>query len=502
MFPEEIVLSQHKVWGAHSLLALAVMVGIGGCMVGPTYETPAVASHGPFNGAGALQGRPGAQAPAELERWWEGFNDPVLNNLVETALRQNLTLAQAVGRRAQYVAVAQGARAQLFPTVQATADATRAKRSLEDPDIATQQAALPRFDRTGSLYAAGVSSLWEIDLSGGLRRSAQAAMAEYEAAEADVAAVGIQVAASVIDNYMLVRLLQSRLALANEQVATQADIEHLVSVLSSRGLAADRDSQQARSERAVIQATVPTLQARLTAARNSLDVLVGRQPGSEDPALESLQPIPAAPAIEAAGGSALLLRQRPDLIVAERQLAASNERIGQALAQYYPKVSLSALLGSVTPYTNNLFDGASSQAAAALGLRWRLFDFGRVDAEVKAARGGYAIQLAHYRHAVLQATAEVEDSIASLLGGEVRAKLLLDGEKSRTAARDAVLASYKKGNSSYLELLEAQSRLQSLQADRLDATYASASSAVSLYKALGGGWNGQPSHDAVAASTF
>lgn len=495
-------MSQYKVWGAHSLLALALMAGSSGCMVGPTYQPPAVDAPGQFNGTRSLHERAGTQSPVALEHWWEGFNDPVLNNLVETALRQNLNLAQVQARNEQFAAVAQGARAELFPSAQATADATRAKRSLEEPGVATQHAVLPGFDRTGNLYGAGVSSLWEIDLSGGLRRSARAAQAEYEAAQADVAAARIQVAANVIDNYLLVRLLQSRLALASEQVDTQSDIERLTAILSSRGLAAEQDSLQASSERTIIQASVPALQARLTAARNSLDVLVGRQPGANDPALEKLQPIPAAPSIEAAGGSASLLRQRPDLIVAERQLAASNERIGQALAEYYPKVSLSTLLGSITPHTNNLFDGGSGQAAATLGLRWRLFDFGRVDAQVKTAKGAYAEQLAHYRHSVLQATAEVEDSIAALLGGETRTQLLLDGEHSRTLARDAVLASYRKGNSSYIELLEVQSRLQTIQADRLDATYASASSAVSLYKALGGGWNGQPSHDAVAASTF
>ena len=484
-------MSQYKVWGGYSLLGLAVITGLNGCMVGPTYQTPVADVHGQFKGASALSERPAPSNPVALERWWEGFNDPVLNRLVETALQQNLDLAQAMARSAQSAAVAQGARAELFPSGQATADASRARRSLEDPNVATQRAVLPGFDRTGNLYGAGVASLWEIDLAGGLRRSAQAALAEYEAAQADVAAARIQVAANVIDNYLLVRLLQARLALATEQVSTQTDIERLVEVLSSRGLAANQDAQQASSERSVIQATIPSLQTRLTAARNSLDVLVGRQPGTDDPALASKEPIPAAPSIEAAGGTTELLRQRPDLIVAERQLAASNERIGQALAEYYPKVSLSALLGSVTPHTNHLFDGGSGQAAATLGLRWRLFDFGRVDAQVKAAKGTYAEQLANYRHSVLQATAEVENSIASLLEGEMRTKLLLAGENSRAHARDAVLASYKSGNSSYIELLETQSRLQAIQADRLDATYASASSAVALYKALGGGWNGQ-----------
>ncbi|MHC6225011.1 efflux transporter outer membrane subunit [Pseudomonas sp. X10] len=485
-------MNQHLVRGAYSLLALAVVAGLTGCMVGPTYQRPAVEAGGQFKGGQALSQRSAVQASVALERWWEGFNDPLLNHLVDTALHQNLSLEQAMARSAQSAVVAQSARAQLFPSGQATADAMRARQSLEDPLVATQNAVLPGFDRTGSLYGAGISSSWEIDLSGGLRRSAHAALAEYQAAQADVAAARIQVAASVVDNYLLVRLLQSRLKLAEEQVSTQTDIERLVEVLKSRGLAPDQELQQTKSERAVIQASVPALQARLTAARNSLDVLLGRQPGAAAPELDSVQPIPSAPSIEAAGGTAALLRRRPDLIVAERRLAASNERIGQALAEYYPKVSLSALLGTVTPHSGNLFDGDANQAVAALGLRWRLFDFGRVDAQVKAAKGAYSERLANYRHSVLQATAEVEDSIAFLLGGESRAKRLLEGENARVSARDAVLASYKKGNSSHIELLETQSRLQRIQAERLDATYASSSSAVALYKALGGGWNEQP----------
>ncbi|WAH56369.1 TolC family protein [Pseudomonas silvicola] len=484
-------MNRHLIRGAQSVLVLAVLGGIDGCMVGPDYQRPIPATSTPFNGVKALVARAAAPASLTPDTWWEGFDDPVLNSLVQTALRQNLTLEQAMARGTQAAAYVQHADAQLLPSGQASASASRARQSLEDPVVAAEQASLPGFDRTASLYGAGVSSAWELDLSGGLRRTAHAAVAEYQAAQADVAAARLQVTANTVDSYLLVRLLQARLNVAHDQVKTQADIARLVALLRSRGLAPDQDAQQASAELALTRASVPTLESRLTAARNGLDVLLGRTPGTVDPTLDSASPIPRAPSIEAAGGSAALLRRRPDLIVAERRLAASNERIGQALAEYYPKVSLSALIGSTTTHGGNLFDGASNEALGTLGIRWRLFDFGRVDAQVKAAKGDYAMKLAHYRESVLQATAEVENSISALVTGETRTQLLTEGEHTRTRARDLVLASYQNGNSSYIDLLETQSRLEVMQAQRLDATYASSSSAVALYKALGGGWSEQ-----------
>ncbi|MFB4393391.1 MULTISPECIES: efflux transporter outer membrane subunit [unclassified Pseudomonas] len=485
----------------HSVLVLAALAGMGGCMVGPDYQRPEVQHSERFVGSRALEARHSLPSNAPFERWWQGFGDPVLDRLVDTALRQNLSLEQALARRTQAQAFAQGARAQLLPEGHADAGASRARRSLQDPQVATERSVLPGFERSGTLYDAGISSLWELDLAGGLRRGAEAALAEYQAAQADQAAARIQVAAGVIDGYLLVRLLQARLGVAEEQVATQGAILRLVEVLKNRGLAPDRELQQSRAELALAQASVPALRTRLSAARNNLDVLLARLPGTPDAGLDAPAPLPTAPRIEAAGGTAALLRGRPDLIVAERRLAAANERIGQALAEYYPKVSLSALIGSTTPHAGDLFSGDSKQAAATLGLRWRLFDFGRVDAEVQGAKGAYAGLLASYREQVLEASAEVENSISALLEGERRAHLLGNSERARAQARDAVLAGYRQGNASHIELLETQARLQQAQADRLDAAYDAAASAVTLYKALGGGWNGSIEADTTTSGS-
>jgi NodT family efflux transporter outer membrane factor (OMF) lipoprotein len=484
-------MNRHLLNSAQSVLALVMLAGIDGCMVGPDYQRPQPEVAMQFNGTKALSERAAKPGQAALDSWWQGFDDPILNRVVGIALRQNLTLEQAMARSSQAAAYAQVAHAQLLPSGQASASASRARQSLEDPQVAAENASLPGFDRTGNLYGAGVSSVWELDLSGGLRRSSHAAIAEYQASQADVAAARLQVTANVVDDYLLVRLLQARLDVARNQVQTQGDIERLVGVLRSRGLAPDQELKQASSELALVRSTVPALESRLTAARNGLNVMLGRTPGTPDPDLDKTAPIPSAPSIEAAGGSAALLRRRPDLMVAERRLAASNERIGQALAEYYPRLSLSALIGSTTTQGGNLFDGASNEALGALGIRWRLFDFGRVDALVKQAKGDYAVKLAGYRQSVLEATAEVENSISALITNDARVRFLADGEQTRTQARDLVLTSYQKGNSSYIDLLETQSRLELMQEQRLDASYASSSSAVALYKALGGGWNEQ-----------
>ena len=184
------------------------------------------------------------------------------------------------------------------------------------------------------------------------------------------------------------RGLQARLDVANRQVKTQQALLEKVQLLYSKGLAANYQVRQTEGALSQVQATVPVLQTGLNAAMNALDVMLGTPPGTHRTQLAMATSIPVAPQLKAMGTPADLLRRRPDLIVAERRLAASNARIGEAIAEYYPKFSLSALLGSATAVSaDNLFTGGASQSAGLLGLRWRLFDFGRINAQIDQAKG-------------------------------------------------------------------------------------------------------------------
>ncbi|GAB5098456.1 efflux transporter outer membrane subunit [Caballeronia sp. HLA56] len=467
-------------------LLLAVFT-LAGCAVGPDYKPPTVPMSSSFQGAEALNERAGAPTP-ELSQWWTGFNDPVLNRVVTTALAQNLTLAQATARVAQAHATTRAARAALLPAGQMNVQAAAAHQSLEDP-LGRVENSQPGFDRNSPLYQASAGVSWEIDVFGGLRRSAEAAQADYQAAQASSVAARLSVIAETADTYVLVRTVQARLALAKDQTTTQQRRVDLAQLRYSRGVAPELELRQAQGELATTAANVPVFETALVSARNGLDILMGIEPGTADEALDSPRPIPQPPGIQTADGPASLLRRRPDIIVAERHLAASNARIGQAIAGYYPTISLSALVGSATTVASNVFTGDAALAQGVAGLRWRLFDFGTVDAEVQAAKGKNAEALAAYRLSVLQATADVEDAFSLVVKREARERQLALGETALQRALASALAAYQSGSENYLQVLDADDRLQRVQDERIVAQSDAARAAVASFLALGGGWD-------------
>jgi outer membrane protein TolC len=203
------------------------------------------------------------------------------------------------------------------------------------------------------------------------------------------------------------------------------------------------------------------------------------------------------------GTPAEMIRRRPDLIVAERRLAAANARIGVAMSEYYPKFSLGALLGSATTIASgNLFTGGATQAQGILGLRWRLFDFGRVDAEIAAARGQEAEALAAYRLAVLRATEDVENAFSALVKREAQVRILTQGESSLGRARQNADAAYRGGIVSLIEVLDADSNLLQVRDANAQARTEAARAAIASFRALGGGWDARHAGGAATATSM
>jgi NodT family efflux transporter outer membrane factor (OMF) lipoprotein len=433
-----------------------------------------------------------------LVAWWEGFGDPVLTEFIAKALEQNLDLAQAAARVAQARAGLGAANAALLPSATVNGQAARAYQSVQTP-LGQVLNSTPGYDRYGSSYEVNLNANWEVDLFGGLRRGREAALAEYQASEAGAAATRLAVAAQTADIYITLRGLQTRLDIANRQVKTQQDLLEKVRLLYSKGLAASYQVHQTEGALAQVQATVPVLQTGLDAAMNALDVMLGTPPGTHRQQLVTVGNIPAAPQITAMGTPADLLRRRPDLIVAERRLAATNARIGEAIAEYYPKFSLSALLGSATAVSaGNLFSGDASQAAGVLGLRWRLFDFGRINAQIDQTKGQEAEALAAYRQSALRATEDVENAFSALVNREAQATTLTQGEASLTQARQSSFIAYQKGTASLIDVLNADETLLQASDSRAQARTESARAAVAAFRALGGGWQ-PPDAQPVAA---
>lgn len=470
-------------------LALLLSAGIlSGCAVGPDYRPPLVELTSTFLGQKGVEQR-SVQGKADLQRWWAAFDDALLAHYVALALEQNLDIAQATARVAQSRAALRYADAALLPAGNVSASAGRGYLSVETP-LGQVLNSSPGFDRWGGTYEANLGASWEIDLFGGLRRGRETARAEYEASEAGVAATRLAIAAQTADVYVMIRGLQARLAIAQQQVETRRRLLAVVQLQYEKGIAAELQKNQAEGSLSQAEAQIPVLQAGLDSAMNALDVLLGVQPGTHRAELATVRPIPAAPALAETGNPAEMLRRRPDLIAAERRLAAANARIGVAIAEYYPKFSLGALLGSATSIASgNLFTGAASQAQGVLGLRWRLFDFGRVDAQIAAARGQEAEALAAYRLAVLRATEDVENAFSALVNREAQVGILTRGESSFAKARENSFAAYQGGVVSLIEVLDADGNLLQARDAKAQAQTEAARAAIASFRALGGGWD-------------
>jgi NodT family efflux transporter outer membrane factor (OMF) lipoprotein len=470
---------------ARAGLVLAVLLS--GCAVGPNYAAPKT-ELAPFHNLDAVTARPTTAPTPELDQWWTGFDDPVLVLIVQRALDQNLDLAAAFARVQQARAVAASAGAQRLPTADLNASATTQHQSLDSP-LGSIAKGFPGFSRDGQEYTLGPAASWEIDLFGGLRRGAQASREEAQAAEAERAGVRITVAADAADAYFQIRGYQARLAVANDQIDTDAHLLRLVQDRYNAGAAERREIAQAEALLKQARASLPPLRIGLESQLNRLDVLMGVQPGTYAGELSTVRDIPSIPAVGGPDQPLDVLRRRPDVIAAERRLAASNERIGQAIADYYPKVSLSGALGLDSISTSRLFTANAFGASGAGALRWRLFDFGKVDAEVKQARGANAEALAQYRQSVLKAAEDVEDALVTLSQTELHVTELQDEVDSLAQARELSQRAYKAGSVNLTDVLDSDRQLLAAR-DELDANRADAArAAVAAFRAIGGGWD-------------
>ncbi|WP_250536539.1 efflux transporter outer membrane subunit [Caballeronia sp. AZ10_KS36] len=477
-----------------SLAIHLLSITLAGCAVGPDYSRPEPGLHDFVHVPPAAQTRQG-EAPS-LDSWWRAFNDPLLADLIQRGLRQNLDMAAALARVEQARANASAAGANLLPTFAAQADATALHQSAES-SLGSLAQAYPGYSRGQREYSAGAVASWEIDLAGGLRRDASAARYELEASEAEGLGVRITVAADIADAYLQIRGLQARVAVANDQVMTDGKLLDLVRARKRAGAAEEREVAQAEALLTQAKALLPILRQALSAQFNRLDVLLGVQPGTYTSALSVPSAIPSIPPIEVSNAPTEVLRRRPDIIAAERRLGASSERIGAAISDYYPKISLSGLLGFDSVNAHQLFTGRAFQAAITGGLRWRLFDFGKVDAEVRAAKGANAEALAKYRQTVLRAAQDVEDAFVSLMEAESYRAELEQEVQALTRARDLSQLAYKAGSITLTDVLDADRQLLTAR-DGLDASRADvARAAVTAFRSLGGGWTMDGNSEAV-----
>jgi len=460
------------------LLPLLLATALAACTVGPDYHAPRVAL-APGYASGSVV------APTAAP-WWASFNDPLLDRVVARALAQNMDIAAAAARVDQARAAAKGAGAALLPTLSAQGAAEQDHISRQTPFGAAS--AELGFPRDYGLYQAGVQASWEVDLFGGLRRGREAARAQFASTQAQADAVRLSIAAETVDAYLELRGLQARLSVAQRQLANERELVALIRQRVKEGVSADRDLNRVTGEQEGIEASLAPLRAGIAAQLNRLDALMGTPAGTWSAQLGAPAAIPLAPDPSGSAIPADLMRRRPDVVAAERQVAAANARIGAAMAEYYPHLSLGGIVGAASLGTANIVSSNAFQASGTAGLSWRLFDFGRIDAQVAQARGREAEALALYRAAVLRATQDVETALSGLTLERLAVAAYERQVAALTTARDQARQAYDQGAGALIDVLDADRALLDA-ADRLDTARAQAARAsVATMRALGGGW--------------
>ena len=466
---------------AACVLAGALSLCAGCTTVGPDYrppDTPAVTNWSAALDAGLTAGPSDAKT---LNCWWAVFNDPVLTGLVARAQAGNLDVKQAVARVRAARAEREMAQADRLPTLDANASASRTRSSGKTGPGGTSRQ-----------YANSLDASWELDLFGGKRRAAEAAEATWQASQEDLHDVLVSLCAEVALAYVDVRAYQMRLCIADSNLVSQTDTYDITRWRLQSQLVTQLDVDQARLSLEQTRASLPALRTGLEQAKHRLATLLGLPPGALLTLLGERRAIPVTPREVAVGVPAEVLRQRPDVRRAERQLAAQTAKIGVAAAARYPKFTLSGSIGLEALAAGDLYTLAARTLSGAVAAGWTLFDGGRIGQTVAEQEALRDESSGAYEAAILAALQDVEDALVAYADEQDRQRALADAEQAARSAAALARDRYASGLVDFQTVLSTQQSLLSVQ-DSLASSEAQATSdLVRLYKALGGGWTPLP----------
>lgn len=441
---------------------------LAGCSAGTAYRAP------PLPVADSWKAAAAAPRPDE-GAWWKAFGDPVLDTLVDQALAGNPDIDVALARVEQARAATGFAKAAQLPSATVSGSLARSRQSLED-GLGRLSSYVPGFGRTQDRADLGLNLSWDLDLAGGLRRQSEAARADLVAANAGTQAARLAVVGDLIDTYLGMRGTEGQLAVLERRRAITSERLGIMHRRVARGEAAQNALEEPTALLAALDAVLPQVRGALGVARGRIAILTGRPASTELAELAIARPLPDA-GDPAAGVPANLLRRRPDLVIAEAQLRASHARVGQALGEYWPKISLAGLLGFATNTLGSFGSGDSMVMQGAVGLRWRLFDFGRVDAEIARARGAEKEALASYRGDVLRAGEQVESAFTRLAAA--RASLI-----ERQAQEAALARAAERAGKAFAVGEISRDQLRGIEAARLDGSDAVLDARVEVARAV------------------
>ena len=508
---------------------LLSMLALIGCQaVGPNYRRPDTTTPATYSelaeaaAASKAASRPSVvtNRPPQVTQWWSTFNDPELNSLIDRAAQSNLDLRRAGQRvlqaRAQLVVAgadqypeldvgggyqnARGSKHVSLPLGQllpkgAGKDSSRQASSAngvssaETPGFITSPfgaGGLPGV--TTNLYQVGFDAAWELDIFGGVRRSVEAAGADLDASIEDRRNVLVTLLAEVARDYVMLRGTQRQIAIARENLESQRQTLGLTIDRFNNGLTTQLDVARARAQVDVTAATIPTLEASERSSMHQLAVLLGQPPQTLLEELSKPNPIPKAPPEVPAGIPSELLRRRPDIRRAERQLAAATARIGAATADLYPKFSLTGSFGLDATKPRQVFNWESRYFAFSPSVIWPVFDAGRIRANIRVQDAAQGQALTTYESAVLTAMREVEDALVSYGREQARNRLLVDGVEAERLAFKLAGDQYRQGTVDFLTVLDVERSLFDAEDALVQSDRDISADLVALYKALGGGW--------------
>jgi len=458
------------------LMVLQALIITGCATVGPDYVRPEVPVYKEWN-TQLNDNRSTKEMKAKtLAEWWTTLSDPELSRLIERAVAGNLDLKMARARVREARARRGIAAADLFPTLDAAGSATWS-RTTGDTGATT----------TSDLYAASFDAAWELDIFGGVRRSVEAAQGDLEASEEDLRNVLVSLLAEVALNYLDVRIYQDRISVAEENLESQSETYQLTQWLYEAGLSDELAVQQARYNLENTRAEIPTLRTGLEAAMNRVAVLLGEQPGKVHAELEKREPIPVPPLQVAVGVPADLLRRRPDVRQAERELSAQTARVGVATSDLYPKFTLSGSIGLESLSLSNLSSGTLSLIGGP-AVSWAIFRGGAIRQNIEAQSALQEQALIQYEAVILDALEEVENALVAYAEVQQRRQALSEATQAAQKAAELAQHKYQSGLTDFTNVLDAQRSLLSFQEQLAQSNGNVTANLVRLYKALGGGW--------------
>jgi multidrug efflux system outer membrane protein len=456
------------------LTSLTVVLALAACS-----SAPPVKHYEPVLESGFKNAPPMAAAEEPVSEFWSAFHDPLLDSLVQRALKANTDVRSAAASLREVRALNRFADAQLLPNIGTQAGVSRI-RGPNDAGVVS----------TNNNYAVGFDVAWEVDLFGRLGDARRAAQANVLAGAAGMRAAQVSVSAEVARNYFDLRGLQEQLRVAVSSLETQQAALELVDARFDVGRGTALDSERARALVKSTAANIPALEAALIRTRYRLAVLCGLQPTALDAELEPVQPLPGLRSVQLAGiGSpASLLRRRPDIQVAEAQVAAAAAQVGVARSALFPQLTLGGTLGQNSVQFSDLGKGASYVYNLGAQLTWNLLDFGRIRAQIAAADARNEGVVIAYERAVLQALEETEGALASYTRAQRQTELLYEAARASELAATIARERFAVGSTDFLTVLDAERELLSARDRLAQAQAGAATSLVAVYKALAGGW--------------